>query len=248
MPQAKSSKKTGKPRGYQAPDTEGKLYRVRDKDYGDGSPVTVWGENLTYEAARLLKERVCGTKKSRTARVEDMEVSIPSADPVLETVRQKALAAGRVAASAAQQRADQAAARRKHEAQAASTPKPLRPPPKVKHKPVAMESMDADIEIPEVPDEDEDLGEIVVDEMTAAEEQAKADASEYEQKGRELYDAYMRLNGSGGRVWADLNAKEKAVFSFEAAAGQGPHVTAVAAASNGTGGEIPSEASESAPS
>lgn len=52
--------------------TEGKLYRVRDKDW-----LAVWGDNLTWEAAHALKEKVISQRRSRTARVEDMEVQAP---------------------------------------------------------------------------------------------------------------------------------------------------------------------------
>lgn len=47
-------------------------YRVRDKDWA-----TIWGENLTQEEAHKLKERVVGSGKSRTARVEPMSVRPP---------------------------------------------------------------------------------------------------------------------------------------------------------------------------
>ena len=57
---------------------EGKLYRVRDKDHGDGSPTIIWGAGLTYEAAHALKERVCGRELSRDARIEDEEKPMPT--------------------------------------------------------------------------------------------------------------------------------------------------------------------------
>lgn len=52
--------------------TAGKLYRVRDKDWE-----AVHGEGLTWDEAVKLREQVVGAKKSRTARVEDMEVAPP---------------------------------------------------------------------------------------------------------------------------------------------------------------------------
>lgn len=63
---------------YVAEDHEGKLYRVRDKDFGKGQPVIVWGENLSHEQAHALKERVCGAERSQTARIEDMEIPAPA--------------------------------------------------------------------------------------------------------------------------------------------------------------------------
>jgi len=50
-------------------------YRVRDVNTTDQKG-TIWGENLAEKAAALLKEKVVGAGKSRTARVEPM-----SADP-----------------------------------------------------------------------------------------------------------------------------------------------------------------------
>jgi hypothetical protein len=219
-----TKKRPQKAKGYQPIETEGKLYRVRNKDWGDGSPVKVWGENLTYESARALKEKVTGTKKSRTARIEEMGAPLPSADPTLESVRQKGLAAGRTAAAAAQQRATQLAARRRQEAAASSTPKP-RLPPKVP-KPVPMDLDDTDLEAPEVPDE-EDVGED--DELGAAVAAVETDINEYEQKGKDLYERFEAVRGGApGMPWERLAPKDQAAWSFEAAAEQGPHFDAVA--------------------
>ncbi len=52
--------------------TAGRLYRVRDKDWA-----WVWGENLPWADADKLKEQVVTSRKSTTARVEDMEVPAP---------------------------------------------------------------------------------------------------------------------------------------------------------------------------
>ncbi len=52
--------------------TDGKLYRVRDKDW-----TWVWGANLSYADACKLKEQVVTARKSTTARVEDMAVDPP---------------------------------------------------------------------------------------------------------------------------------------------------------------------------
>lgn len=66
--------------GYfeQEPNYEGERFRVRDKDPRNGSPVIVWGSDLTREEADKLKERVCGTEKSTTARVESMLQPLPA--------------------------------------------------------------------------------------------------------------------------------------------------------------------------
>ena len=55
----------------------GKLYRVRDKIV-EGHPVKVWGVDLTWEQATKLKEHVVTAGRSKTARVEPMEVAMPS--------------------------------------------------------------------------------------------------------------------------------------------------------------------------
>jgi len=52
--------------------TEGRTYRVRDKDW-----VMLWGDGLTYTEALKLKEQVVGSGRSKTARVEDMEIQPP---------------------------------------------------------------------------------------------------------------------------------------------------------------------------
>lgn len=52
--------------------TEGQLFRVRDKDWE-----RVWDENLSYADACKLKEKVVTSGKSRTARVENMNVAPP---------------------------------------------------------------------------------------------------------------------------------------------------------------------------
>jgi hypothetical protein len=53
--------------------TAGRTYRVRDKGW-----VKVWGEGLTWDDAVKLKNGVVGSKKSRTARVEDEAIPPPA--------------------------------------------------------------------------------------------------------------------------------------------------------------------------
>jgi hypothetical protein len=108
--------------------TAGKLYRVRDKDWA-----ALHGEDLTWDDAHKLKEKLVGSRQSTTARVEDMDIPPPDwfleaeaaaaadisaapsadeqqeaeeADPELEAMRAPALAAARAAAQSAQARAD----------------------------------------------------------------------------------------------------------------------------------------------
>jgi hypothetical protein len=59
--------------------TEGKLYRVRDKNKGNNTPYIVWGSGLPHDAAHKLKEVVTGQEKSRTARLEEMTIPLTGA-------------------------------------------------------------------------------------------------------------------------------------------------------------------------
>ena len=110
--------------------TEGKRYRVRDKDWA-----ALWGEDLPYYEAIKLKDQVVGSRQSKTARVEEMTVEEPAwfvaaraqaeadlenppppeepppPDPQLELLRAKALAASQAEAVKAQARADAARAK-----------------------------------------------------------------------------------------------------------------------------------------
>ncbi len=224
-------KRTFKKHGALPIDTEGKLFRVRDKDYMDGTEVKIWGENLTYEAAHKLKEKVVGAKKSRTARIEEMSVPLPSADPTLESVRQKALAAGRGAAVAATHRAHNVV-RKRQEAAAASAPRPRVVPGRPLPKPVPMKMEledDDDFEVPDVVDE---IDEQDHPEAVAAAVVVDDEINEYEQRGKSLYDAWVAIQAEPAKfsIWEKLGAKEQAAFSFEATSEQGPHIEALKAA------------------
>lgn len=93
------------------------LYRVRDKHLPD-KPGRVWGEHLSLADARKLKERVTGSGKSRTARLEPMEAVEKDAaqnalaqveaavDDDLERMRRGAFAAAAGAAYEAQAKHD----------------------------------------------------------------------------------------------------------------------------------------------
>jgi len=63
----------------------GMAYRVRDRNEGDVLG-TVWGENLSWEEAHTLKDKVLGSRKSTTARVEPMNVPLVTAEAVAEGV------------------------------------------------------------------------------------------------------------------------------------------------------------------
>jgi hypothetical protein len=247
-------------RGYTPEDHEGKLYRVRDKDYGDGNP-KIWGENLAFDAAQKLHQRVTGSRKSRTARIEEMSTALPGADPTLEAARQKGLAAGRSAAANANDRHAQMMAQRKaQEAAAASAPRPKLTPTlggkatgrhhaqPVKPQPPKLDLDDTDLEAPDVEDEEEIADEKGADnELGAVKQQAEDDINEYEARGKELYDAYNSIAPTTppAKPWPQLASKDQAAWSFEAAAQQGPHVAAVLAA---LGGQTDEEISdESAP-
>jgi hypothetical protein len=52
--------------------TAGKLFRVRDRDWE-----RVWAENLSWDEARKLVNTLTGSRKSKTARAEDMAIPAP---------------------------------------------------------------------------------------------------------------------------------------------------------------------------
>lgn len=197
------------------------LYRVRDKDYKDGKPVIVWGENLPFEAAELLKERVASEGKSYTVRVEAMTAPSPSLvtaasppdpDPELDLVRAKALAAAHGATVAAQGRAD-----------AVARQAPPAPPINL--------SAQSHVTVPEIDmDEIGDAAEMP-DDLGAAQAESDAQFAEYDAKGAELYESrgshddvkdgspYRSAVGLPGKSkpWAELTEVERAAFRFEAA-------------------------------
>ena len=136
------------------------LYRVRDKNYPDKKG-TVWGENLSYDDAHKLKEQVCGTGKSTTARIEPMSAdenataaptapTVPFNDPYLLEAQRNATRAASGFAADAQRRADALAARQKQEQALANMTPPELP---------AFDEGDldaSDLELDEAPDDLED--------------------------------------------------------------------------------------------
>lgn len=179
------------------------LYRVRDgKGTDETKPVTVWGENLTWDEAHALKEQVVGSEKSRTARLEPMGVAPPSLvtaatppnpDPELADVMARALAAGRGPAMAAQARVDAA------------------------QQPAA--PIDLSAVMPDVAQiADIDLGELgdgeSADLPEDGDDQAELDAqlAEYEAKGKARFAIEHPTQN-----WDDLTVENKAAYCFEAA-------------------------------
>jgi hypothetical protein len=49
-------------------------YRLRDRE---GDPPTVWGENLTHQNARILRDKITASKQSRSMVIEPIEPSAP---------------------------------------------------------------------------------------------------------------------------------------------------------------------------
>jgi hypothetical protein len=73
--------------------TAGRLYRVRDKHIED-APGTVWGDGLSWGDATKLKDQVVAQRKSKTARVEDMEVPMPDAQVSDDGIDELAISEG----------------------------------------------------------------------------------------------------------------------------------------------------------
>lgn len=137
-------------------ETAGKIYLVRDKDYGDGD-VELWGKELPWADACILKETVAARGKSRTVRVEEQTPDSPyaqlavskrsplyrpdltgeptSEDPEIAAAQKAALAAARPVAAAAQVRA---AAPKK----IVIPPAALVPPPPMPELPAELEGED----------------------------------------------------------------------------------------------------------
>lgn len=245
MPPIKPQKpqpRRGAPTAYhqQPPDeaNEGKLFRVRDKDWEN-----LWGENLSFAEATKLKETVCGRGKSRTARVEDMTVPPPDwyqpatpaaapEDPQLADARRKALAAARPAAAAAQARHDNYAARdRSSPAAAKRVAKPVLT--------VLPEVPVISTELPEIGDDvedaigDADVSDLMVGgDIPSSEDVARVKAkiatapapaavkappatAELTAKAREIYRAEVDRKG-GGAPWEKLHPSVQNHWRIEA--------------------------------
>lgn len=101
-----------------AVETHEGLFRVRDNHQSGGH---VWGENLSWDDANKLKEKVVGSRKSRTALVEPMNLEhAPAAEPADPYLAKAKAAAMKAATGAA------AAANARHKAR---QPQPVKAPP-----------------------------------------------------------------------------------------------------------------------
>jgi hypothetical protein len=76
-PQTQSTVPSNRP-----PRDDGTKYRLRDRE---GDPPTVWGDGLTYQEARALRDQVHAQKKSRFTVIESMP---DQAAPIVETQRE----------------------------------------------------------------------------------------------------------------------------------------------------------------
>lgn len=190
--------------GYKPENHDGKTFRVRDKDHGDGKPVTVWGDGLSHADANKLKEIVTGQAKSTTARVEPMDIPskpnwvrnavvIPVTTigkpatigpnglitPSTPRVRDPQLAAVHARALAAGRGVAQQAQQR---ADAAATPVPAPVP-----EPEPVDDLDDDA-LAELEGEDADID---AEDLAAAAEVASEEFAVLDGKGEALYKAFM---------------------------------------------------------
>lgn len=199
-------------------------YRVRDgKGTDETKPCVVWGEDLTWDEANKLKELVVGQEKSRTARLEPMGTAPPSlvtaatppnTDPELADVMNRALAAARGPAMAAQARVDAALF---GNPDVGSLVIPNMQAGQMLASPAA--PIDLSAVMPDVAQiADIDLGDLgdgeSADMPQDADDQAELDAqlAEYEAKGKAKFAI-----DHPGMDWDALTAENKAAICFEAA-------------------------------
>ncbi len=239
-PQKPQRKPTSTAYNTQRPDddTAGKLFRVRDRDWEN-----VWGENLTFEAANILKHQVTSRRKSRTARVEDMSIEPPDwyqaaqpattpRDPELEAMRAPALAAARGAAQHAQVRHAGLAARdRSSPATAKRVSRVGAPPALPPVVPVISTEVpdvdDADIDENAIGDSDvsdlliggdipspEDVARTKIKLGPPTTAKAPAATPELTAKARKRYEAEIERKG-GGTPWEKLHPSVQAHWRAE---------------------------------
>lgn len=207
-------------------DTDGKLYRVRDKDFGDGQPVIVWAENLTYEEAHALKEKVVGGGKSDTARAEDMTIPPPATAtrasavitaPAPRPTRTPARSAVVTAQSA--KHPDPAIQAAREKAMAAA-----RPIAQQAQSRAAAKAAEAVIEEDSLVPAGEDLD---GDEFAAAAAEAEEVFAILDGKGKMLWDFARQIDPTTrmSRIeWTALDEPTKAGIRWEADAKQGTYV------------------------
>lgn len=178
-------------------ETVGQLYRVRDRDWE-----VLWAENLSYDEAHKLKEKIAGSNRSRTVRLENMSIPPPEsheshpshpqyrapapvasgkagpADPQLEAARLQALRAASTTAADAQKRHQLAAARDRSSHGTAV-------------RPAKLASVPAPAPAPDWADEGPETAEVL--------ESAEPDAIDEVEVGDDLADLMM----SGGDLTGD---------------------------------------------
>jgi len=219
-------------------ETAGRLYRVRCKDWEN-----LWGENLTHEEATRLKEQVCTRGKSRTARVEDMEIPAPDwylaqegiealpvatpastiVDAELERLRQKALAASHASAQTAQDKHARHAARDRSSVATAGKKGPVG----IKHTGARTVPVIAggDVSDDDAPIDDGDLADLLADadsssepteaELAHAKATANANIAEITETARLMYETQ---SGPSRPSWESLTKAEQATWRFQATA------------------------------
>jgi hypothetical protein len=209
--------------------TAGQLFRVRDKDWD-----AVYGENLTWADAQKLKEAVVTRGKSRTARLENMDVpppdwyesptptaadrpvvaarNSPAPDPQRDALRRKALATSAQTAREANARRD-----RSSPAAAARTARiaPMPPVPVVS----TIDPEDVDPDDPNI--DTGDISELMAHggdqpsevDLTRAKADRDREDAEITAKASGLYEAHVPAPRTS---WDKLDKKVRAHWRFEA--------------------------------
>lgn len=197
-------------------------------------------EKLTYDDARRAKDYAVTKLKMRQAGVRPMpedsaeaeasdgsptgdSFNKPSEDPVVEANRQKAVAAARGTAAAAQDRHEKLKAAR-------AMPQVQRPgnDPRAPKTPIVgldpIPGEDDDLEIDENAIGDIDVsdllkgGDLPGDDIARARAQAAEDVAKIDAAGKAHYVKKMTTEGKAPNVptWDQLNDKERAVYRWEA--------------------------------
>ncbi len=212
-------------------ETAGKLFRVRCKDWEN-----LWGENLPWKDANTLKEQIATRGKSKTVRVEDMEIPAPDwyleqenvdlitppvatgkPDKQLETLRGKAVAAVKETAQAAQQRHNLAAARDR--SSGAVAPQAKRPVPVVKTE-APSNDQEPDIDASDLSDLMATSGASPSDsDVSRARAESNREIAELDAKAKALYEqASAKLDPpvGGHAPWEKLGKASQAGWKFTA--------------------------------
>jgi len=210
--------------------TAGQLFRVRDKDWDN-----VWAENISHDEAHKLKEKIATSGKSRTVRIESMEIDPPewyqphrdhlatgnamnAHDPKLESLRRQAQRNANLSAADAKKRHELAAARDRSSAAAAIRPM-TRPVPVISTE-APSEADDAELDAGGIGDED--LSDFMADaggdipsdlELQRAKDQAAKDAAAITARAKAMYEAQMK---DGSVTWENLPKSAQQGWRHEA--------------------------------